>query len=272
MILNIWDNIKLYFQEFFTKNLIGNLITLFFGIIIGIMIVFLFYGITVLIDIKKVDKEVKKIEEDEKDLKIKNDEVREIIDLSLSRYDDISKSLFTADKIKDHISVVSDIIALMVKDIAKVYYPDSKYSFGEISLKELMDLIRYILDRIDEIFEKHRTIRVFKRLTISLVLNSINKISEINNNKIVKNIKKYNIDEAASTFLKIKNIINPVVWVRKLTINKLIKYGLPKLVRSILEIIGSEAAKVYSKSLFNKENKITINDEELLIEELNDED
>ena len=261
MVLNIFEDVGNYFKNFFTQNLLGNLLTLFFGILIGFLLTLLIYVIVVLVEIKKASKEYEIVNIDDK-----NKKIQECIDLALVKYDDIVNNLDYIDN-KEHFSEARQIAIDMVISISKIYYPDSKYSFGEISVEELMQLIRYILDRIDELFINHRFLRIFKKVTISFVLNVLGWIDKVNNNKVMKGIRKYNIDDGASFFLKIKNSINPVYWIRRGMMKQLFRKGLPKMIRIVIEIIGNETAKVYSKSLFD-DSKIKIDKNEFDSDEI----
>ena len=54
------------------------------------------------------------------------------------------------------------------------------------------------------------------------------------------------------------NIINPVYWVQKLMIESTMSIATKRISLLIIDVIGEETTKVYSKSVFNKETDLGI--------------
>ena len=53
------------------------------------------------------------------------------------------------------IKVLGNTLMNTIKLIASTYYPKSKYPLYELNISELVVLLHYITNRIDEIFDKN---------------------------------------------------------------------------------------------------------------------
>ena len=140
-----------------------------------------------------------------------------------------------------------------IKLIASTYYPESKYPLYELNISELVVLLHYITNRIDEIFDKN-ILKLFKNMSISNVFKILDIHKKINDNKAVKAVKKVN--PALKVIKGIVNYANPLYWIKKLVVGGTINIAVNKMSLLIIDIVSSETIKVYSKRLFNEENNL----------------
>ncbi len=164
---------------------------------------------------------------------------------------------------KDLIPTALNLSRELIHEIASYYYPDSKIPEYELTLVEATELITYIVDKISKLLNKP-IIKKFKNRTIGEILNMINGAKKVSQNSAVKGG-----DEAIKTYKSIANILNPLYWGKKLIVDSLINVAMKRFSLAAIHIVGMEANKVYSKSLF-KEDEET--EEKVMNEIFNDEE
>ncbi|MFW5841862.1 MAG: hypothetical protein ACOC1L_01000 [Bacillota bacterium] len=150
----------------------------------------------------------------------------------------------------------------LIEEIAKYYFPKSKYPMLELSVDEMLALNHYITERIDgilnqPILKNTRNIRVTKLVRMYEAKRSFdqNKIVKAAKNKVVKKSVKYTLGAV--------NLMNPAYWFRKLVVNKSVGYIENKIALLIIGVVGEETIKVYSKKLFDKEVELDFVDQAL---------
>jgi hypothetical protein len=159
----------------------------------------------------------------------------------------------------------------LIEEIAKYYFPKSKYPMLELSVDEMLALNHYITERIDgilnqPILKNTRNIRVTKLVRMYEAKRSFdqNKIVKAAKNKVVKKSVKYTLGAV--------NLMNPAYWFRKLVVNKSLGYIENKIALLIIGVVGEETIKVYSKKLFDKEIEMDFVDQALKSLETGDDD
>lgn len=249
MVLNIWQSIRNFFINLFTNISWGNVFLLLTGIVIGFLICGIIYVIVVLQGIKKAENNYKK-EADDEDL-VKTTDVNNTIRGAKDRYKEEVKEYSMGQKI----DCVKNISWDLINDIAKIYYPESKFPIYELSIDEIIKLCFYITEKIDRVFEG-RIIGKAKNIKISHLMSFIEKKKLVEDSKIVKASKKANVGGIAKLASTALNFVNPAYWVKKAVIGTTLNIGSNKVANIIIDIVGQETAKVYSKNLFNTNDKL----------------
>lgn len=223
------------------RDLNGNfnwkvLAALLIGILIGLFLAATIYGILLLMSLKKTEKKIEKPKEIDDDL-------IEAIKLIKKDYIKITSGFSPTEKLK----VLGNTILNTMRTVAHKYYPDSKYPLYELNINELVILAHYITDRIDEIFDKN-ILKYFKNMSITQILKILDWRKKITENKTVKSVHP-----VVKILGGIVNYANPVYWIKKLLFGGTLNVAVSKMSLIIIDIVGSETIKVYSKRLFNKE-------------------
>lgn len=244
MFLNVFDQISEYFTKTREMTNLQSIIPLLIGILIGCVISVLFYLTTVLTPLRKQEKKEIKLSEGE------NENVKLIIKNAKNQFIEESSSKPTNEKFED-LKIIS---GNLIYDIAKIYYPESSHPIYELSAEEMFNLSRYITDRIESIFSGKVLTRV-KRINISSVLKVLDIKKKYEEKKIVKAATKAQLPAIWKSTLAAINIINPVYWIKKIMIDAPFVAASNKIALTIIEIIGNETGKVYSKSLFTSDDK-----------------
>ncbi|MGB4695095.1 MAG: hypothetical protein WBH29_01625 [Bacilli bacterium] len=261
MKLNIVRLVRDFFSDLFGKLSFENLLILLSGIIIGFVLCFLIYLLIVVTSFKKEEKRISVPE-----VKVEDERIQRLIRSAKIEFMEEASSTTTGQKLNE----LKNICWNLIHDIARVYFPDSKYPIYELSIDELMTLIHYITDRVDSLF-KGPILRPLKKIRISYILKVIDTKRKIDENKAVKTASKLRTPwKVTKTVL---NIFNPVYWVRKLMISTTLVAVTNKICGIIIDVVGEETNNVYSKSVFNAERmtNLEIEGEILELEQMIDE-
>lgn len=143
-----------------------------------------------------------------------------------------------------------DLSKNLIIDIAKKYYPNSKHPLTEISVDELLELTRYISNRVDELLSK-RGLKILRKIKVSTLLSIYDTKEFIDENALVKSTKKYKIGQALGAAKKVLNIVNPVWWTKKFVASKALDIVINKLCLVIISVVGEETNNIYSKSIYD---------------------
>ena len=253
MKLNIVRLVRDFFSDLFGKLSFENLLILLSGIIIGFVLCFLIYLLIVVTSFKKEEKRISVPE-----VKVEDERIQRLIRSAKSSS---WKKLLPPPPGKTQRT--ENICWNLIHDIARVYFPDSKYPIYELSIDELMTLIHYITDRVDSLF-KGPILRPLKKIRISYILKVIDTKRKIDENKAVKTASKLRTPwKVTKTVL---NIFNPVYWVRKLMISTTLVAVTNKICGIIIDVVGEETNNVYSKSVFNAERMTNLEIEREILE------
>lgn len=146
-----------------------------------------------------------------------------------------------------YFSVAFDLSFELLEEIARHYFPDSRYPIYEISIEELLDLNKYITYRLETLVNG-RVLRHFKNYRISSIVKMLNMKKAIDNSKAMKLSRKLKLQKVYSATRTVLNYANPVYWFRKLAIKPTTEVVTKEVCKYIIAIVGEETNKVYSKS------------------------
>ncbi|MDD3477850.1 MAG: hypothetical protein PHP32_03155, partial [Candidatus Izemoplasmatales bacterium] len=145
-----------------------------------------------------------------------------------------------------YFKVAFDLSFELMNEIARYYFPESKYPMYELSVQEIIDLARYITDRLETLVNG-RFIRRFKNYRVSTIINLINKKKAIDNSKLMKLSKKLKVNKIIAVGKTVLNYANPIFWFRKLAIKPSTTLVTKEACKYIISIFGEETNKIYSK-------------------------
>lgn len=256
--LGLVDKIKNYFIDFDFLDLIPFLT----GLLAGFVFCLLIYLLVIVSSLKKVEKKRKTEIVD-----VEDEVINQIIKNTRNKYALEASSIKAGEKI----GVLKDCCWELLNDISKTYYPNSKHPLFELSIEEIINLDYYIMKRVEGIFNR-RLIRKLKSLKITSVLNIIDKTKKIKENKAIKAVNKAKVPTIAKGVVSALNIVNPVYWVKKAMIDAPSQIILNKIAYTIIDVVGEETSKIYSKRMFVVEDAESIENEinELIGDETND--
>jgi len=252
--LDIINGIRTFFHNLFSKFSFDNLFVLLSGVVFGFILCFLIYFVLVLASLKKEEKKVA-IQSEKIDLA----KVERIIRSAKNQFLLESSNKTTGEKLKD----LKDISWNLINAIAKEYFPESKYPIFELSIDEIMRLNHYITNRIDSMF-KGPVLRPIKKVKVSYIIKLLDFKKKIDENKAVKAVNKLNKPWAITR--SIINIFNPSYWFKKLVNSTVVPYMTNKMCGIVIDVVGDETNKVYSKAVFNEEKNLELDIEKQIRE------
>jgi len=168
-----------------------------------------------------------------------------------------------------YFSVAFDLSLELMHDIAHYYFPNSKYPMYELSIQEIVDLAKYITERLEGLING-KLIRRFKNYRVSTIVNLINKKKAIDNSKLMKLSRKLQISKIYSISKTVLNYANPIFWFRKFAIKPSTTLLIKETCKWIISIFGEETNKIYSKKLYASPDDIE--KAEAIMDEVIDED
>lgn len=248
----IFSKIDDFFTSLFNKlsetiswSTVGVLLV---GIIIGFVLASTIYGIYMLLCLKKEEKgrRIRSLDND-----VTNEEIKEKINEIKEKFIINIEGLSTREKFEE----LGYSLFETMNTVAGLYYPDSKYPLYELTIDELILLLHYVSDRVDTMFSKP-FLRPFKKMTVSQIFKFIDMRKQMNEKKIVKVITNKKTHKIKDIVLGTLNIINPIYWFRKIIMGTTINTAIRKACLIVIDIVGEETNKTYSKAIFDKERKI----------------
>ncbi len=220
----------------FTFNL-ASVLAFIAGLISGMILVFLFYLLWVLIYLKK--QEVILHSPDEKvDPQLVKDEIAK------------AEKRFLLERKENHaveFDTYKSICLDLIESIASLYYPKSPHPIGELTVKELMLLDRYLLEKLEDLLNKV-SLRTLKKVKINKLLSLLNMKRTIDTNPVIQTTKQ--ITDFSGKLLSVVHFINPVVWIKRGIVNPSIRLIGKKICLIVIATIGQETYHIYSKQAF----------------------
>jgi len=147
----------------------------------------------------------------------------------------------------------------IIEEISKKYCPNAKYPIYEITLEEALLLNIHISERILKNLEDKK-LEIFKKLKLSKILELNDFKNKIQNNPLYSKLEKYRFLNTISKGWMLINIANPKYWIKKILFDGTLEVASRTLGVIIINSIGSETHKIYSRKFKDKDvkNKITL--------------
>lgn len=246
--------IYLMFIEIDSRAIINFLL----GFVTGFVLLFLIWVLLITLSQKKRFKK-RMLNK----LPLENHEVLELIDIKQNQLVDTVRLTDNA-----YFSVALDLSIELVEEIARHYFPNSKYPIYELSIEELLELNRYITYRIDGLVNT-RIIKLFKGYRVSKIVSALKMKKAITNSKAMKLSRKLNVSKFYSASRTVLNYANPMYWFRKTTVKPMSEVVVKMVCKQIIALVGEETNKVYSKSFSEEksDDNLETNLDQLLEEE-----
>lgn len=230
---------------------LSSLISFLIGISFGFLVLLLIYLYAIL---KNMNKGLKLRKTDEQD--IDEEEIKWLIQDAIKLFKD--KDAREAAGYGKHLLEVNRELSV---DIAKKFYPKSKYPYLELTIDETLMLNHYITDRFQELMASSKILKLTRGWTLAKIVEMNEVKNKFEQNVIVKTAKKYSgITKAAGAVL---NAVNPVYWFRRFTKEVALQVVSIQIGVALIKITGEETYKIYSKKVFNEEKTIDMDVDQL---------
>ncbi|XMB86972.1 hypothetical protein RJG79_04030 [Mycoplasmatota bacterium WC44] len=241
------------FKSFDWSKLINvsNVSAFLIGIFLGLFIAGIFYALLVLKAIKKTEKIKLRMPKS-------TDEAECLAIVERAKKDYKQRKRYKS--IGERFLLTRDLSERIAYDIARYHFPDSKQPFLEISTYELLESIKYICSRIETILEK-RPLNRLKDLSGIQVLTMFEFTDKVKENKTLQLARKATESSVVKAAKGVMSVFSPSYFIRNTVVNSTLNLSIDTLCLVVLNIVGEEVYKVYSKKLFNKDVDGILDDE-----------
>lgn len=175
---------------------------------------------------------------------------RVVIDMIASKLEQLDQTVKLTDN--GYFKVALDLSFELSEEIARYYFPESKFPIYELSIEEMLDLSHYIINRIEEV-SNGKFFRLFKGYRVATIVDILNTRKRINESKLMKLTRKIKLQQIYSASKAVLNYANPVYWFKKLAIKPTTVLATKEICKYIITIFGEETNKIYSKTIFRED-------------------
>ncbi|MBE6133003.1 MAG: hypothetical protein E7180_06450 [Erysipelotrichaceae bacterium] len=220
----------------FTINF-GSLAAFLTGILCGVILFILIYFLYVMLYLNK-----KEINLHSNSDIVTEDDIKKEIKKSQDKFLELKKSygVITIDSLKD-------VTVELISNIAKLYYPDSKQPIAELTIKELILLDKYLIEKIDTLLNGIG-FKFVKKIRLKRFLSILNMKQNLDKSNVVKATKK--VGKFTSGVLFVLNFINPYKWIHLGVIKPTMNVIVNKICLLCISYVGEETCHIYSKQAF----------------------
>ncbi|MCK4551475.1 MAG: hypothetical protein KAU02_01065 [Tenericutes bacterium] len=174
-----------------------------------------------------------------------------VYDMIESKHNQLDKTVKLTDN--GYFKVAIDLSIELTEEIARYYFPKSRFPLYELSIQELLNLNYYITKRLEEKMNG-KIFKLFKSYRISSIIDILNTRKRINSSKLMQLTRKLKLQQFYSGARAVLNYANPVYWFRKLAIKPTTVVVTKEVCKYIISIFGEETNKIYSKAIFKEED------------------
>lgn len=221
------------------------------GIVFGFIFMLLIYLYTVILSLRKKGQYKRRpVEIDELEIELLIKDAQDIF-----KDKELRKEVGLATHLKN-------VNLDLASDIAKKYYPTSKYPLLELTVEEGLELANYITERIND-FLSAKILSPIKRTTLARIKGIYDTKVRVEETKLVKAGKKVGAGRISKTVLGVVNALNPAYWIKRLAVDKLYDVIIVRISLAVIAITGEETYKIYSKSVFKDPEDLAIDIDQL---------
>lgn len=228
-----------FFEDVFKNINLKTIAILLIGILIGLILAGCVYSIILIVSLKS-NKKMKQ----ENLVNIKEEKILNLINRTKKAYLNNTVGFTMGEKTK----YLGHMIKDLSNQIAGYYYPTSKYPLYELTFEEILSLLIYVSERLNNLFDKS-IYRPFRKLSISQIVKIMETRKNAENSKAVKVAEKS--IEVSKAGMMVLNYANPYYWLKKIIFGGASTYTTNKIALVILDVVADEINKLYSKRIFN---------------------
>ncbi len=228
-----------FFEDVFKNINLKTIAILLIGILIGLILAGCVYSIILIVSLKS-NKKMKQ----ENLVNIKEEKILNLINRTKKAYLNNTVGFAMGEKTKYLGHTIKDLS----NQIAGYYYPTSKYPLYELTFEEILSLLIYVSERLNNIFDKS-IYRPFRKLSISQIVKIMETRKSAGNSKAIKVAEKS--IEVSKAGMMALNYANPYYWLKKIIFGGASTYTTNKIALVILDVVADEINKLYSKRIFN---------------------
>lgn len=153
----------------------------------------------------------------------------------------------------DRFMLTRDLAERLAYEIARHHFPESKQPFLEISTYEVLETTKYIIERVEGVLNR-KPLNRLKGMSGVQILSMFELKEKVSDNKTLQNAIRVNNSAVVKTAKNVLGVLNPTYLIRRTVINTSINMSVDVLCLVMLNIVGEEVYKLYSKELFKMQD------------------
>lgn len=143
-------------------------------------------------------------------------------------------------------AAVNETAQNLIRDIAKVYYPEEERPELKASLADLVGLVNRVGSRLN-LWLNTLPMRSLKDLEIGTVLRYHDLYQQVVQHPAYCFLKRYHLDKAARWLWTAKNLLNPWYWGRRLAYSGGREVVVRLFLAQVVSLVGEEARRIYGR-------------------------
>lgn len=214
------------------------------GFLVGVLLIFLAFILIIYVTNRRFLKKSLQATE------IDNEIIRKLISSKQKKIMKSPRIGFT-----NNFQLVQEETKILVLDIAKYYYPNSKYPHLEINFIEAIDMNERVLNRLKQILDL-KVIGIMKNIRIAQIISILETKKNLENTKVYQLSKKYHLNKVLRYGYTALHVTNPGYWLRKVIFTSTLETTLRSVAVMTINIVGEEASRLYSKKILDSSDKL----------------
>lgn len=143
-------------------------------------------------------------------------------------------------------AVISDTAQSLLKDIARVYYPEEERPELKASLADLVVLVNRVGSRLN-LWLNALPVRPLKDVEVGTLLKVHDLYRQVTEHPVYQFLKRHRLDQAARWLWTAKNLLNPWYWSRRAVYTGSRELFARLFLAQIVSLVGEEAIRLYGR-------------------------
>ncbi len=144
------------------------------------------------------------------------------------------------------LAVITETAQSLLKDIAKVYYPEEKRPELKASLADLVGLVDRVGGRL-QAWLTTLPVRPLKDVEVGTLLRVHELYCQVTGHPVYQFFKRHHLDTAARWLWTAKNLLNPWYWSRRAVYTGSRELFVRLFLAQIVSLVGEEAMRIYGR-------------------------
>lgn len=144
------------------------------------------------------------------------------------------------------LALITETAQSLLKDIARVYYPQEERPELKASLADLVGLVDRVGGRL-QVWLNTLPVRPLKDVEVGTLLKVHELYCQVREHPVYQFLKRHHLDKAARWLWTAKNLLNPWYWSRRAVYTGSREIFVRLFLAQIVSLVGEEAIRIYGR-------------------------